>query len=204
MLNKGDKYNRLTAVKEIDNRKWLFRCICGNEKVISKYDVQKGHTKSCGCLQKENTSKAKRTHGDTDSRLYYIWENMRKRCYKPNSDRYKNYGARGITICDDWKNNYSNFYKWAYSNGYNDNLTIERIDINGNYEPSNCTWITMKDQAKNRTSNKWVYIDNAKYSPQELEKIYKIPVKTIYARIARGDKGHAVVRPLGKRQFHKR
>lgn len=204
MLNKGDKYNRLTAVKEIDNRKWLFRCICGNEKVISKYDVQKGHTKSCGCLQKENTSKAKRTHGDTDSRLYYIWENMRKRCYKPNSDRYKNYGARGITICDDWKNNYSNFYKWAYSNGYNDNLTIERIDINGNYEPSNCTWITMKDQAKNRTSNKWVYIDNVKYSPQELEKIYKIPVKTIYARIARGDKGHAVVRPLGKRQFHKR
>lgn len=204
MLNKGDKYNRLTAVKEIDNRKWLFRCICGNEKVISKYDVQKGHTKSCGCLQKENTSKAKRTHGDTDSRLYYIWENMRKRCYKPNSDRYKNYGARGITICDDWKNNYSNFYKWAYSNGYNDNLTIERIDINGNYEPSNCTWITMKDQAKNRTSNKWVCIDNVKYSPQELEKIYKIPVKTIYARIARGDKGHAVVRPLGKRQFHKR
>ncbi|MGT3716950.1 hypothetical protein ACPA2G_11035 [Staphylococcus aureus] len=203
-MNKGDKYNRLTAVKEIDNRKWLFRCICGNEKVISKYDVQKGHTKSCGCLQKENTSKAKRTHGDTDSRLYYIWENMRKRCYKPNSDRYKNYGARGITICDDWKNNYSNFYKWAYSNGYNDNLTIERIDINGNYEPSNCTWITMKDQAKNRTSNKWVCIDNVKYSPQELEKIYKIPVKTIYARIARGDKGHAVVRPLGKRQFHKR
>ncbi|HDG5860076.1 TPA: hypothetical protein PF291_001533 [Staphylococcus aureus] len=204
MLNKGDKYNRLTAVKEIDNRKWLFRCICGNEKIISKYDVQKGHTKSCGCLQKENTSKAKRTHGDTDSRLYYIWENMRKRCYKPNSDRYKNYGARGITICDDWKDNYSNFYKWAYSNGYNDNLTIERIDINGNYEPSNCTWITMKDQAKNRSSNKWVYIDNVKYSPQELEKIYKIPVKTIYARIARGDKGHAVVRPLGKRQFHKR
>lgn len=204
MLNKGDKYNRLTAVKEIDNRKWLFRCICGNEKVISKYDVQKGHTKSCGCLQRENTSKAKRTHGDTDSRLYYIWENMKKRCYKPNSDRYKNYGARGIAICDDWKNNYSNFYKWAYKNGYNDNLTIERIDINGNYEPSNCTWITMKDQAKNRTSNKWVYIDNLKYSPQELEKIYKISVKTIYARIARGDKGHAVVRPLGKRQFHKR
>ena len=127
-----------------------------------------------------------------------------KRCYSPNSDRYKNYGARGITICDEWKNDYSNFYKWAYNNGYNDNLTIERIDINGNYEPSNCTWISIKDQAKNRTSNKWVYLDDVKYSPSELERIYKISVNTIYARIARGDKGYAVVRPLGQRQFRKR
>ncbi|HGO1685087.1 TPA: hypothetical protein ACK0FJ_002175 [Staphylococcus aureus] len=203
-MNKGDKYNRLTALKEVDKRKWLFQCTCGNKKIISKYDVQKGHTQSCGCLHKENVSKAKKNHGDTDSRLYYIWENMRKRCYKPNSDRYKNYGARGITICDEWKNDYSNFYKWSYNNGYNDNLTIERIDINGNYEPKNCTWITIEEQAKNRSSSKWVYLDGIKYSPHELENIYKIPIKTIYARIARGDKGYAVVRPLGKRQFYKR
>ena len=92
----------------------------------------------------------------------------------------------------------------AYNNGYNERLTIERKDINGNYEPSNCTWITRNEQAKNRTSNKWVFLDGIKYSPQELEKIYKISINTICARIARGDKGYAVVRPLGQRQFWKR
>lgn len=201
---KGEKNGRLTAIKEVDKPKWLFECDCGNRKVITKYDVKSGHTKSCGCLHKEATSKAKKIHGDTDSRLYYIWENMRKRCYKMSSDRFKNYGARGITVCDEWKDNYLNFYRWAHENGYSDDLTIERIDINKNYEPENCTWITMKEQAKNRSTSKWVDIKGEKLSPLELEKRYNIPVKTIYARIARGDQGESVIRPLGQRQFKKR
>lgn len=203
-MNKGEKYGRLTAVKEVEKRKWLFECDCGNQKVISKYDVKRGHTQSCGCLHKENTSKARKVHGDTDSRLYYIWENMKKRCYKTNADRFRNYGARGITVCEEWKDSYLNFYNWAHNNGYAEDLTIERIDINGNYEPNNCTWATREEQAKNRTTNKWVVIDGKEHSPLELEKMYGIPVKTIYARIARGDKGEAVVRPLGVRQFKKR
>lgn len=200
----GENINRLTAIKEVSKLKWLFECECGNQKAINKYDVNRGHTQSCGCLHKENTSKARKTHGDSDSRLYFTWENMRKRCYKTNSDRYKTYGARGIEVCDEWKDNYSNFYTWAHDNGYTEELTIERIDINGNYEPSNCTWITQGEQAKNRTTNKWVYIDGEKFSPSELEEKYNIPVKTLYARIARGDQGETVVRPLGQRQFKKR
>ncbi|MCG2236684.1 hypothetical protein K4S13_10730 [Staphylococcus epidermidis] len=209
----GKKFNMLKVIEPVRIHNppkgdrylyWLVECDCGNTAVKSAKSITTGYSKSCGCLQKIATSKAKKTHGDTDSRLYYIWENMKKRCYKPNSDRYKNYGARGITICEEWKNSYKNFYDWAYNNGYNKRLTIERKDINGNYEPSNCTWITRNEQAKNRTSNKWVFLDGIKYSPQELEKIYKISVNTIYARIARGDKGYAVVRPLGQRQFWKR
>lgn len=209
----GQKFNMLTVIEphHIHNPHkgdrylyWVVKCDCGNEVIKASKSITTGYSKSCGCLQRKATSKAKKIHGDSDSRLYYIWENMRSRCYKTYSDRYKNYGAKGITVCEEWKNNYSNFYKWAHNNGYNKNLTIERIDINGNYEPLNCTWITMDEQAKNRTSNKWVYLDGVKYSPQELEEKYKIPVKTIYARITRGDEGYAVVRPLGQRQFHKR
>ena len=202
-MKKGEKYSRLSAIEEVDNVKWLFECDCGNQKVASKYDVKRGHTQSCGCLHKEMLSKARKTHGEADTRLYFIWENMKKRCTKPNSDRYKNYGGRGISICDEWFD-YTIFSKWAKESGYNDSLTIERIDIDGNYQPNNCTWITQEEQAKNRSTNKWVYIEGIKYSPYELEEKHNIPVKTIYARIARGDEGEAVIRPLGKRQFRKR
>ncbi|WP_312130157.1 hypothetical protein [Lysinibacillus capsici] len=183
---------------------WKVRCTCGNETVKSAYDVYSGHTKSCGCLHKTNTSKARKKHGEADTRLYYIWENMKKRCYNPKSDRYENYGARGIKVCDEWLEDYSNFSEWAHASGYEKHLTIERKDLNQNYCPENCTWITHKEQAQNRSTNKWVIIDGKKYSPIELEELYKIPVKTIYARIARGDTGENVVRPLGKRQFKKR
>lgn len=209
----GQKFNRLTFIepdrihqspKGYRNLYWLLKCECGNSTVKKSTSVKSGYAKSCGCLQREMTSKARRTHGDSDSRLYYVWENMRKRCYKPNSDRYKNYGARGIKVCDEWKDDYGAFMKWALSNGYKDNLTIDRNDVNGNYTPENCSWIPMAEQAKNRTTNKWIYINDQKLSPTDIEEKYNIPVKTVYARIARGDEGEAVARPLGKRQFSKR
>ncbi|PKE18656.1 hypothetical protein [Macrococcoides caseolyticum] len=203
-MEKGGKYGRLTCVKSIDSRKWLFKCECGNEKVINKYDVRRGHTQSCGCLHKENTSKARKIHGEADSRLNRTWYNMKKRCYHKRNPKYKNYGARGIKMCNEWKGDYIAFSKWAHENGYTDQMTIERIDVNGDYEPANCKWIPMSEQATNRTSNKWVYIDGIRYSPLELEEKFNIPAKTIYARIARGDTGESVVRPLGQRQFYKR
>lgn len=209
----GKKFNMLTVVephhihypKNSDRLLyWLVKCECGNTAVKSSRTIKSGYSKSCGCLQRLATSKARKIHGEADSRLNNMWYNMKKRCYHKNNPKYKNYGARGIKICDEWKNDYVAFSDWAHENGYNDQMTIERIDVNGNYEPSNCKWIPMLDQAANRTSNKWVYIDGDKYSPLELEEKYNIPVKTIYARIARGDKGESVVRPLGTRQFYKR
>lgn len=203
----GEKYGRLTflSIDHVHVSKggerrpyWLMICECGNHRIGSATDVVNGHTQSCGCLHKEATSKAKKKHGESDTRLYYTWENMKKRCLKKNSERHQNYGGRGITIYPEWME-YTKFSEWAHSNGYMENLTIERIDVNGNYEPSNCTWIPASEQAKNRTSNKWVTIEGKKYSPTELSETYNISVGTIYARIARGDKGLDVVRPLGGR-----
>lgn len=209
----GEKYNRLTFVS-IDHVHvsssgertpyWYMKCDCGGTRIGRASDVLSGHTKSCGCLQKEAISKARKIHGEADTRLYYIWENMKKRCYYKNNDKYKNYGERGIKICDEWLTGYLNFSEWAHANGYNDNMTIERIDVNDDYKPSNCTWIPAAKQALNKTSSKLVLINGKKYSPLDLEKIYGIPVKTIYARLSRGDKGEDVIRPLGARRFYKK
>ena len=95
-------------------------------------------------------------HGKTNTRLYQIWRGIKKRCYVPTHKYYKHYGGRGIIVCDEWKNNFMNFYDWAVRNNYNEKLTIDRIDVNGNYEPNNCRWITQSEQLKNKTNN--VYI----------------------------------------------
>lgn len=208
----GEKVNRLTFL-ELDrvhvtpsgHRKpyWKVQCDCGSVFSVLANSVTTGHTKSCGCLHKEATSVSRTKHGESDTRLYYIWENMKKRCLNPKVEKYKNYGARGISIYEAWLD-YVEFSSWAKSSGYSDELTLERIDVNGDYTPANCKWITHTEQARNRTTNKWVTIEGERYSPSELEELYNIPVKTIYARIARGDSGESVVRPLGQRQFKKR
>ena len=201
----GIKKNRLTFVsldhihhtpagKKIPY--WLVKCDCGNEIVRSSKDIMSQHTLSCGCLQKEKASEAQKTHGQSQTRLYRTWENMKKRCYKEYSSRYQEYGARGITVCDEWRNSFEAFYKWAYANGYDDLMTIDRIDVNGNYEPSNCRWVISKDQAMNKRSNHIISLNGVDYSATELSELYSIPIKTIYARISRGDTGERIVRPL--------
>lgn len=125
-------------------------------------------------------------HGERNSRLYTIWCRMKQRCFDTKIECYKNYGGRGITICDEWKNNYSAFKEWAINNGYKDDLTIDRIDVNGNYEPNNCKWATRKEQANNTRTNRNITYNNETHTLAEWSDITGIQRDVIKSRIEKG------------------
>jgi hypothetical protein len=141
----------LTLLTMVTDSKGLFLCDCGNETEQYLSHIENGRVKSCGCLRYKQLSKRNQKHGKCGTRLYRIWRGLFKRCHNKNATDYANYGGRGIRVCDEWRD-FMAFYKWAMDNGYKDDLTIERKDVNGNYEPGNCCWITKADQAKNRRS----------------------------------------------------
>ena len=157
----GKRYGRLVAeeFKHYDEKHrdcWGFRCDCGNKKIIAAANVKWGGVRSCGCLAAEHLadmSKKNITHGMTGTRLYGCYKGMMSRCYREKDIHYNAYGKRGIAVCAEWKNKPDVFIKWAVSHGYSDALTLDRINVNGNYEPSNCRWIPMSEQYKNKQSN---------------------------------------------------
>lgn len=157
----GRKFGKLLVIKRVENNKhnqamWECLCECGNRSFASSASLVSGNTKSCGCLRKEITQKRSQTHGKRESRLYTIWAGIKNRCYCKTASNYKYYGGRGITVCDEWLHDFQAFYDWAMANGYDDSLTIDRIDVNGNYEPSNCRWITQKAQMNNYSRNRLI------------------------------------------------
>lgn len=158
---KGQKFGRLTVLEFAERRNghtyWLCRCSCGKEITVAGISLtkKKHSTVSCGCYNREKTiqlNKERAMHhcDGFNSRLYRIWSGMKTRCNNKSHKDYKRYGARGISVCDKWTNNFNAFKEWALSNGYKENLTLDRLNNDGNYEPSNCRWATYKEQANNR------------------------------------------------------
>ena len=133
----GKKFGNLIVLKKTRNEKnrilWLCRCSCGKENFVSSNDLKSCHTKSCGCLKGKTRTELNKKHGLTGTRIYRIWQCMKTRCFNKRREDYKAYGGRGITVCDEWKDNFESFYDWSFKNGYSDNLTLDRIDVNGNY-----------------------------------------------------------------------
>lgn len=159
---------------------WLCKCECGNTKIVNGYCLRKGITKSCGCILKEGI---RRTHGKSHTRLHNAWCHMRARCKDKNSKDYKDYGGRGITVCEEWDKSFESFYKWSMENGYTDELSIDRIDVNGNYEPSNCRWATNKEQARNTRKNRLLTFNGETKTMAEWSEITGLRPGTIQYRL---------------------
>ncbi|MBO3398543.1 hypothetical protein JJB71_13440 [Clostridium perfringens] len=185
----GKRFGKLKVVKQSHSknyrRYWECECDCGNKTIVTTSRLKNGHTKSCGCLSKEVTTKRNTKHGKRNTRIYEIWAGMKKRCLNKKSISYKNYGGRGVSICEEWKNSFEKFYNWAINNGYNENLTIDRIDVNGNYEPNNCRWCTKKEQSNNKRNNRYITINKETKTLSEWANYYKIKSKVVENRINR-------------------
>ena len=173
-------------------RKWgKFLCpILDCNKIVERLLHTGLKQKTCGCVNnKSGMQNHNYKHGESNTRLYHVWDNMKQRCFNPNFKQYKDYGGRGITICPEWTNDYTVFRDWSLSNGYVDNLEIDRIKTNGNYEPSNCRFITSKENQRNKRNNKLnleiankirILYNTGKYTQRKLAKIYGINQRDIF------------------------
>lgn len=160
---------------------WVCKCDCGQVVSVVPANARAGRVRSCGCAQLKSAT----THGMRNTRLYRIWVDMRRRCRDTSRKAYKHYGARGITVCEEWDKSFEGFMQWAYREGYSDELSIDRIDVDGNYDPSNCRWATAKQQARNRRSTR--YLDAFGETLPAVEAVEKygngIKIDTVLKRI---------------------
>lgn len=191
ILSKGQRFNNLTIIgvdhteeyrspngRNLKKKYYKCLCDCGKETIVYQGKIISGQTKSCGCISKK--------HGMWDTRLYNIWRGMIKRCcLKTNRDYYR-YGERGISIFEEWKKDFKLFYEWSIQNGYKEGLTIDRINNDEGYFPQNCRWATQKEQANNKRTNVFVYIDGEKKTIKEWSEKIGVPPWRMYQRKSRG------------------
>lgn len=184
----GDRYGKLRVIKRDENRSgrayWICECDCGNIVSVRGSRLVDGVTKGCGCM------KNKGTHGDAPrggiKRLYRIYNNMLSRCNNPNSSEYSNYGGRGICVCKEWSDDYMAFKEWAIENGYSDELSIDRLNVNGNYEPDNCRWATRKEQSNNKSNHILITLNDVTLNAKQWSKKLGINYQTVVARYRKG------------------
>lgn len=183
----GKISGKLKVLSELDERakgggkQYLCKCECGNTTIVRSDHLKSGHTTSCGCNKIMITS-----HKKSQSNLYRRWDKIKQRCYNKNSKNYKNYGARGVKMCDEWLHNFMAFYNWAISNGYRNTLTIDRIDVNGNYEPNNCRWVDYTTQNNNRRNTVYLTCNGKTQSVMEWCRELNLNPSTVYYRVKRG------------------
>lgn len=183
----NQKFGRLLVVSKFGSKNnkvyWNCICDCGNNVLVTTSNLKCNKIKSCGCLKSEILTKRNIKHNQRNTKLYDIWKTIKQRCFNPNCNSYHNYGGRGITICENWKDNYNSFYQWSIENGYKEGLTIDRIDNNGNYEPSNCRWTTRLVQGNNTRTNKYITINNETKSLADWCRFYNISYFLVQQRI---------------------
>ena len=207
-VKQGTRFGMLTIIKEVEpyyynghpQRQFLCQCDCGKTSVTTLSRLRVGMAQSCGCKKGGKPKLGVPTH----TRLHHIWTSIKQRCYYTRSISYKNYGGRGIIMCDEWKNNYLSFYNWAMNNGYNDSLTIDRIDYDGNYEPSNCRWATKEEQAQNKRNNIVLELNGERHTISEWSRITGIKAGALQSRKYAGwSDEKTLTTPVKKLDFHK-
>lgn len=191
----GKRFGRLVVIGRAEDRvqkngrrrvMWTCQCDCGNVVTVLGDNLKKGVSNSCGCLRKEIMSAAKSTHGDTKTKLYGVWCGIKRRCYNEHTMYYEKYGGRGITMCDEWRDSYEAFKKWAESSGYSEGLSIERVDNDGPYSPENCEWADSKTQANNRHSNVKLTLNGETHNITQWSSIVGISAKKLFNRYYAG------------------
>lgn len=182
----GQRFGMLTVIERVPDRTtgvkpcvmWLCRCDCGSIKAVSGSSLRGCTTVSCGCKKITH-------HRANKERLYNTWKCMRQRCHNPNNPSYPHYGGKGVKICEDWQE-YIGFRTWALSNGYSDELSIDRIDVNGDYCPENCRWVDDKVQMNNQSRNRKIFFDGKQYTMSQLADKLGLSYSAIQHRIERG------------------
>lgn len=181
----GHIFGRLTVISAAPNRGkltyWNCVCSCGNFSTVQTTNLTSGKVQSCGCLMRDIARERHLTHGLSDTRLFHIWASMRGRCTNKNDQAFKYYGGRGITVCDEWQK-FETFREWALANGYRDDLTIDRINSDGNYCPNNCRWVIQSIQSKNR---RCVVTYKGKTIPDFCAE-HNLKKSTVYSRLKSG------------------
>lgn len=184
----GQKFGRLTVIKYAYSDKsrcavWVCKCECGNYVDAKGTELRYGRIKSCGCLQKDRARKVNTKHGKSNTKLHQVWRGIKDRCYNINAKNYKYYGGRGIQVCHEWLHNFQPFYDWAMNNGYKEGLTIDRMDVNGNYSPDNCCWATTKQQQRNIRHNRNITINGVTHCMKDWCNILGLKYSTVSNRI---------------------
>lgn len=194
----NQRFGNLTVLRQSANMNkktaWECLCDCGNVVTVTTSNLTCNRIKSCGCMKKELLIKRNSTHNQRNTHLYEVWKSIKQRCKNPQSYAYKNYGGRGITICKEWNNDFKAFSDWSYANGYTTEnrtsektkLTIDRINNDGNYEPSNCRWVTRSHQCKNKRNNKVILYHGKSLCLVDWCKELNLHYTTISGRISRG------------------